>query len=88
MSQTGGGHSPSDEELRRRAVRARQARRSTTIATVSSVLVIGALVAVVVTSPGWDVVRSTFFDLQYALEVATPPTEIERSVYAKITWRF
>ena len=26
--------------------------------------------------------------LQYALEVATPPTEIERSVYAKITWRF
>jgi polar amino acid transport system permease protein len=69
VSQTGGTHSPSDEELRRRAVRARQARRSTTIATISSVLVIGALVAVVVTSPGWDVVRSTFFDLQYALEV-------------------
>jgi polar amino acid transport system permease protein len=69
VSQTGGRHSPSAEELRRRGVRAKQARRSTTIATVSSVLVIGALVVVVVTSPGWDVVRSTFFDLQYAREV-------------------
>jgi iron complex outermembrane receptor protein len=26
--------------------------------------------------------------LQYALEVATPPSEIERGVYAKLTWRF
>ena len=32
-------------------------------------MVIGVLVALVVTSPGWDVVRSTFFDLQYAREV-------------------
>jgi polar amino acid transport system permease protein len=69
VTQPGGPQRPSDEELRRRAVRAKQARRSTAIATVSSVLVIGALVAVVVTSPGWDVVRSTFFDLQYAREV-------------------
>ena len=69
VSQPGGPPRPSAEELRRRAVRAKQARRSTAIATVSSVLVIGALVAVVVSSPGWDVVRSTFFDLQYALEV-------------------
>ncbi len=69
MSQREGAHSPSDEELRRRAVRARQSRRRTAIAAVSSVVVIGALVAVVVTSPGWDVVRSTFFDLQYAVEV-------------------
>ncbi len=70
MSQPEGRpHSPSDEELRRRAVRAKQARRRTAVAAVSSVLVIGALVAVVVSSPGWDVVRSTFFDLRYALEV-------------------
>ncbi len=69
MSQPEGPHSPSDEELRRRSVRVRQGRRSTAIATVSSVLVIGALVAVVVSSPGWDVVRSTFFDMQYAREV-------------------
>lgn len=30
---------------------------------------IGALVVLVVTSPGWDVVRSTFFDVDYADEV-------------------
>ncbi|MDH3958837.1 MAG: amino acid ABC transporter permease [Actinomycetota bacterium] len=69
MSQPEGVHTPSAEELRRRAVRARQARRRTTIAVVSSVLVIGALVVLVVTSPGWDVVRSTFFDVEYAGEV-------------------
>lgn len=69
MSEPTGDHTPSAEELRRRAVRATQARRATAIAAVSSVLVIGALVAVVVSSPGWDVVRSTFFDLQYAGEV-------------------
>ncbi len=69
MSQPEGIHTPSAEELRRRAVRARQARRRTTVAVVSSVLVIGALVVLVVTSPGWDVVRSTFFDVDYAGEV-------------------
>ena len=60
---------PSAEELRRRALRARQARRRTAVAGLSSAVVIGVLVALVVTSPGWDVVRSTFFDLQYAREV-------------------
>jgi polar amino acid transport system permease protein len=69
VTQPGGPQRPSDEELRRRAVRAKQARRSTAIATISSVLVLGALVVVVVSAPGWDVVRSTFFDLQYAREV-------------------
>lgn len=69
MSQPEGIHTPSAEELRRRSVRARQARRRTTVAVVSSVLVIGALVVLLVTSPGWDVVRSTFFDVDYAGEV-------------------
>ncbi len=69
MSQPTGGRTPSAEELRRRGVRASQSRRRTAVAGVSSVLVIGALVAVVVSSPGWDVVRLTFFDLQYAREV-------------------
>ncbi len=69
MSEPEGIHTPSAEELRRRDVRARQARRRTTVAVVSSVLVIGALVVLVVTSPGWDVVRSTFFDVDYAGEV-------------------
>jgi len=39
------------------------------VAVVSSVVVIGALVVLVVTSPGWDVVRATFFDVDYAGEV-------------------
>lgn len=69
MSAATGSARPSAEELRRRAVRRRQTRRRTAVAVVSSVLVIGALVAVVVSSPGWDVVRSTFFDVQYAGEV-------------------
>jgi polar amino acid transport system permease protein len=39
------------------------------IATVSSILVLGALAAVVVTSPGWPVVQETFFDRAYGREV-------------------
>lgn len=35
----------------------------------STVIVIGALVALVVTSPGWPVVAQTFFDVPYGLEV-------------------
>ena len=72
MSELTGDRTPSAEEVRRRAVRATQSRRATAIAAASSVLVIGALVAVVVSSPGWDVVRSTFFDVQYAGEVLPP----------------
>ena len=69
MTEPTGGHTPSAEEVRRRAVRTKQARRRTAIAAISSVLVLGALALVVVSSPGWDVVRSTFFDVQYAGEV-------------------
>ena len=69
MSQQSGAHAPSAEELRRRRVRARQARRRTTISAVSSVVVLGTLALVVLTSPGWEVVRATFFDLDYAGEV-------------------
>jgi polar amino acid transport system permease protein len=50
-------------------VRRRQARKRAAIAATSSVLVLGALVAVVVTSPGWPVVQQTFFDLAYGREV-------------------
>jgi polar amino acid transport system permease protein len=35
----------------------------------SSVVVLGALAAVVVTSTGWPVVKETFFDVSYGLEV-------------------
>jgi len=69
MSQQAGTHRPSPEEQRRRVVRAKQARRRVAISAVSTVVVLGALAVVVVTSPGWGVVRSTFFDLDYAREV-------------------
>lgn len=69
MSQPASARVPSAEELRRRRVRQRQSRRRTGIAGVSTVLVLGALVAIVVRSPGWAVVRSTFFDLSYAGDV-------------------
>ena len=60
---------PSVEEQRRRRVRARQARKHAVIATVSSVVVLGALAVAIVSSPGWQTVRETFFDLAYGRQV-------------------
>lgn len=69
--QVGGAVLPpaSEQELRRRAVRAAQARRRTLVAGGSSVLVLGALALLVVTSPGWPRVAETFFNVSYGLEV-------------------
>jgi polar amino acid transport system permease protein len=50
-------------------VRRQLARRRTTIAAVSTVVVLGLLAAVVVMSPGWERVQQTFFDVDYAGEV-------------------
>ena len=60
---------PSQIELERRAVRRSLDRRRILIATLSSIVVIGGLIALVVTSPGWPVVQQTFFDLDYARQV-------------------
>ncbi len=60
---------PSDREVQRAAARKQQGRRRATVAAVSSIIVLGALVAVVVTSPGWKVVKETFFDVEYGREV-------------------
>ena len=51
----------SDRRLEREAVRRRQARRGQAIAAASTVVVLGGLAAWVLTSPGWPVVRETFF---------------------------
>jgi polar amino acid transport system permease protein len=55
----------SEATVGRRAERAvakrRRARRGQAIAAVSSLIVIGGLVALAVTSPGWATVRDTFF---------------------------
>jgi polar amino acid transport system permease protein len=56
---------PSEATVGRRAARdvakRRRARRGQAIAALSSVVVLGGLVALVLTSPGWPNVRDTFF---------------------------
>ena len=61
--------SPSSREVERRKARRQISRKQFTIASVSSVLVLGALYALIVNSPGWQVVKATFFDLDYGREV-------------------
>lgn len=60
---------PSQRELQRQASRKAIGRKKALIATVSSVLVIGSLIRLIVTSPGWKSVKETFFDLSYGSEV-------------------
>jgi len=61
--------SPSSRELERRNARRQISRKQFTIAGISSVLVLGALYTLIITSPGWQVVKATFFDLNYGREV-------------------
>jgi len=50
-----------DRRAERSAARRRKARRGQAIAAVSSVVVLGGLAALILTSPGWPEVRDTFF---------------------------
>jgi polar amino acid transport system permease protein len=61
--------SPSSRELQRRNARRQISRKQFTVAGISSVLVLGALYTLIITSPGWQVVKDTFFDLDYGREV-------------------
>jgi len=61
--------SPSSRELDRRALRRKLSRKQSLIAAVSSILVLGTLTIILVTSPGWEVVKATFFDIEYGKEV-------------------
>jgi polar amino acid transport system permease protein len=61
--------SPSSRELERRNARRQISRKQITNAGISSVLVLGALYTSIITSPGWQVVKDTFFDLDYGREV-------------------
>ena len=61
--------SPSSRELERRNARRQISRKQFTIAGISSVLVLGALYTLIITSPGWQVVKETFFDLDYGRDV-------------------
>ncbi len=61
--------SPSSREVERRKARRQISRKQFTVAGLSSVSVLGALYFLVITSPGWQVVKATFFDLDYGREV-------------------
>ena len=61
--------SPSSREIQRRGERARISRRQAAIAAVSTTVVLGTLLIILVTSPGWEIVKKTFFDIDYGREV-------------------
>jgi len=61
--------SPSSRELERRSARRRISTRQAIIAAVSSTIVLGTLISIAITSPGWEVVKKTFFDLGYGRKV-------------------
>ncbi len=59
---------PSPRERERQEVRARLTRRRVAIASLATAVVLGALAAVVVLSPGWERVRESFFSGYHARE--------------------
>lgn len=60
---------PSPREVERQVARKAINRKKILIAATSSILVLGALASLIVTSPGWQVVKETFFDWSYGNEV-------------------
>lgn len=61
--------SPSSREVARRSARMRISRKQRLMAAISSILVMGSLGAIVVSSPGWEIVQKTFFDIDYGRKV-------------------
>ncbi|NDF02915.1 MAG: amino acid ABC transporter permease [Actinobacteria bacterium] len=60
---------PSALEISRRKVRKKQNQRNTLIAIFSTVVVLGTLITLLVTSPGWKSLTDTFFAWAYGVEV-------------------
>jgi polar amino acid transport system permease protein len=58
---------PSALEQERRAWRSARARRSSVVAAVSTVGLVGVAVGLIVTSPGWERVKETFFNWDKAV---------------------
>lgn len=56
------GWIPSALEVERRAYRRSRARRSSVVAALSTIVVVGVLAVVVTSSPGWPAVQQTFFN--------------------------
>ena len=60
---------PSPRELIRQERRKKIAQRKYLIAGFSTIVVLAGLIALVITSPGWEIVKKTFFDIEYGREV-------------------
>jgi len=60
---------PSPRELIRQERRKKIAQRKYLIAGFSTVVVLAGLITLVITSPGWAIVKKTFFDIDYGREV-------------------
>lgn len=60
---------PSALEQSRRKIRSEQNRKNILIATASSVLVLGTLLTILVTSPGFESLSDTFFAWAYGVEI-------------------
>ena len=65
----GGPWQPSQIEIARRLARRKRNQRNSRIAASSSLLVLGTLALIVVTSPGWVTLRDTFFNWAYGVEI-------------------
>ena len=65
----GGEWVPSELEISRRAARKARNVRNSIIAVLSSIVVIGGLALIAVTSPGWKSLSDTFFAWAYGVEV-------------------
>ena len=61
--------SPSSREIERRKTRRAINRKQIIIAVLSSILVLGTFALILVTSPGWESVKRTFFDIKYGQEI-------------------
>ena len=65
---TAGGWSPSAVQLDRDAYRRRRSVRSAVVAAASTIVVVGGAALAVVTSPGWQRVRETYFSWDKAVD--------------------
>jgi len=69
LSRAGHDWQPSERELTRRAYRRRAALKYGLISALSSLVVLGTLIGVLVTSPGFKTLSDTFFNWAYGAEV-------------------
>lgn len=64
----GAGRTLSARQLERNAYRQRRSRRRASVAALSTVVVLGLMLVVVVNAPGWERVQTTYFDWRHARE--------------------